>query len=224
MRAHKAARRANRHWTRKPPQKRQKVRPSDREQSSGTPAEKGRAFRGLHVKKQQKFCALCAQRTNDKQATGQRRPNTKEAGGKTRMPGAKAAGGVWAGKQRRRRRARLQQASRTAARAAAGNTRRDNDHTSRRNSGRPRKDGHPGRRRGTPNAEKPLRTGKMRIRSFACPEGPCEPGPPKNRFAVFGWHGLFCCALLISARFARVLRRAAQNKRGRRPLLSPAAF
>ena len=78
----------------------------------------------------------------------------------------------------------------------------------------------PGRRRGTPGAEKPLRTGKIRVRSFACPEGPCEPGPPKNRFAVFGWHGLFCCALLISAR----LRRAAQNKRGRRPLLSPASF
>ena len=45
--------------------------------------------------------------------------------------------------------------------------------------------------RGAPGAEKPLRTGKIRVRSFACPEGPCEPGPPKNRFAVFGWHGLF---------------------------------
>ena len=69
----------------------------------------------------------------------------------------------------------------------------------------------PGKRRGTPNAEKPLRTGKIRVCSFACPEGPCEAGPPKNRFAVFGWHGLF-------------LLRIAQNKRGRRPLLSPAAF
>ena len=27
---------------------------------------------------------------------------------------------------------------------------------------------------------KNLRTGKIRVRSFACPEGPCEPGPPKN--------------------------------------------
>ena len=70
-------------------------------------------------------------------------------------------------------------------------------------SGRLRKSGCPGRRRGTPGAEKPLRTGKIRVRSFACPEGPCEPGPPKNRFAVFGWHGLFCFAFLISARFAR---------------------
>ena len=69
------------HRTQKPPQQRQKVRPSDREQSSGTPAEKGRAFRELRVKKQKKSCALCAQRTNDKQAPGQRRPNTKEAGG-----------------------------------------------------------------------------------------------------------------------------------------------
>ena len=31
-----------------------------------------------------------------------------------------------------------------------------------------------------PGAEKSLRTGKIRVRSFACPEGPCEPGPPKN--------------------------------------------
>ena len=37
----------------------------------------------------------------------------------------------------------------------------------------------------------PLRTGKTRVRSFACPEGPCKTGPPKIRFAVFGWHGLF---------------------------------
>ena len=66
-------------------------------------------------------------------------------------------------------------------------------------SGRLRKSGCPGRRRGTPGAEKPLRTGKIRVRSFACPEGPCEPGPPKNRFAVFGWHGLF---LLRNARSA----------------------
>ena len=56
--------------------------------------------------------------------------------------------------------------------------------------------------------KEPLRTGKMRIRSFACPEGPCEPGPPKNRFTVFGWHGLF---------LLRTAPRAAQNKRGRRP-------
>ena len=85
------------------------------------------------------------------------------------------------------------------------------------NSGRPRKNGRPGRRRGALGAEKPLRTGKIRVRSFACPEGPCEPGPPKNRFAVFGWHGFFDCAL-------RTMPRAAQNKRGRRPLLSPASF
>ena len=39
--------------------------------------------------------------------------------------------------------------------------------------------------------KEPLRTGKICVRSFACPEGPCEPGPPKNRFAVFGRHGLF---------------------------------
>ena len=58
-------------------------------------------------------------------------------------------------------------------------------------SGRLRKSGQPGTWRGTPSAEKPLRAGKIRVRSFACPEGPCEPGPPKNRFAVFGWHGLF---------------------------------
>ena len=74
-------------------------------------------------------------------------------------------------------------------------------HKSRHNSGRPRKNDQPATWRGTLGAEKPLRTGKIRVRSFACPEGPCETGPPKNRFAVFGWHGLFllrafiCCAL-----------------------------
>ena len=45
----------------------------------------------------------------------------------------------------------------------------------------------------------PLRTGKIRVRSFACPEGLCEPGPPKNRFAVFGWHGLFLLRIAHSA-------------------------
>ena len=69
---------------------------------------------------------------------------------------------------------------------------------------------------GAPGAEKPLRTGKTRVRSFACPEGPCEPGPPKNRFAVFGWHGFWL-------RIAHNAARSAEQ-RGRRPLLSPAAF
>ena len=50
--------------------------------------------------------------------------------------------------------------------------------------------------------KEPLRTGKMRVRSFACPEGLCEPGPPKTRFAVFGWHGLF---------LLRIAHNAAQN-------------
>ena len=67
------------------------------------------------------------------------------------------------------------------------------------NSDRRCKNGHPGRRRGALGAEKPLRTGKIRIRSFACPEGPCEQGPPKIRFAVFGWHGLFLLRIANNA-------------------------
>ena len=96
-------------------------------------------------------------------------------------------------------------------------TRRGTGRKSRHNSGRFCKSDRCGRPCGTLGAEQPLRTGKIRVRSFACPEGPCEPGPPKNRFAVFGWHGFFGCAL-------RTMPRAAQNKRGRRPLLSPASF
>ena len=67
------------------------------------------------------------------------------------------------------------------------------------NSGRPRKNGRPGRRRGALGAENPLRTGKIRVRSFACQEGPCEQGPPKIRFAVFGWHSLFLLRIAHSA-------------------------
>ena len=67
------------------------------------------------------------------------------------------------------------------------------------NSDRRCKNGHPGRRRGALDAEKPLRTGKIRVRSFACPEGPCEQGPPKIRFAVFGWHGLFLLRIANNA-------------------------
>ena len=77
--------------------------------------------------------------------------------------------------------------------------RRGTGHKSPHNSGRPRKNGHPGRRRGALDAENPLRTGKIRIRSFACQEGPCEQGPPKIRFAVFGWHSLFLLRIAHSA-------------------------
>ena len=89
-----------------------------------------------------------------------------------------------AGSKTRRPRTRQRSTGRKHAKAPGAKANRPD-------SGRLRKSGCPGRRRGTPGAEKPLRTGKIRVRSFACPEGPCEPGPPKNRFAVFGWHGLF---------------------------------
>ena len=98
----------------------------------------------------------------------------------------------------------------------------DTWHKSRHKSGRLRKSGRPGRRRGTPGAEKPLRTGKTRVRSFACPEGLCETGPPKNRFAVFG------CTIFLASRFylLRIACSAARSaeQKGRRPLLSPASF
>ena len=128
------------------------------------------------------------------QTAAAKAPHTQAHGGRTAgsgsagqtKPDTKAAGCPQAG---------------TKAAAHGQKKRRGTRHESSHNSGRPRKNDQPGRRRGAPNAEKPLRTGKIRVRSFACPEGPCEPGPPKNRFAVFGWHGLFllrafiCCAL-----------------------------
>ena len=79
-------------------------------------------------------------------------------------------------------------------------------------SGRLRKSGQPGQTARRAGQKEPLRTGKIRVRSFACPEGPCEPEPPKIRFAVFGWHGLFCCALLICFAFAHCAARGAEQK------------
>ena len=138
---------------------------------------------------------------------------TKHRTGEQRRPGAKAAttaagglqagnkgdGGQTASRQRRPNKKRRTAASRGQDSGTPAEKCRNTGHKSRRKNGRPRKNDQPGRRHGTPGAEKPLRTGKIRVRSFACPEGPCEPGPPKNRFAVFGWHGLF---LLRNARSA----------------------
>ena len=96
-------------------------------------------------------------------------------------------------------------------------------HKSHTNGGRPRKNGHPRQTARRAGRRTPLRTGKIRIRSFACPERPCEPKPPKNRFTVFGRHGLFCCALLLKRAFCCALRAAHRTKGGAAPL-NPAAF
>ena len=109
-----------------------------------------------------------------------RRANGKQAPAAQARPSAEAAGCPQAGDKTAAH--RQKNAGTPGTKAAA------------RTAGRAKND-QPGKRRGTPGAEKPLRTGKIRVRSFACPEGPCEPGPPKIRFAVFGWHGLFCCAM-----------------------------
>ena len=157
-----------------------------------------------------------------------------------------------AGKQRHRMRAHLRETSRTAAgrrhlpapgaasptgqtvAAKAPHTLRlqKNSQGSRmdekaglkgHNSGRPCKDDQPATWRGTPGAEKPLRTGKTRVRSFACPEGLCETGPPKNRFAVFGWHDFFSFALLFASHC--VQRRAqCRTKGGAAPFYPLQAF
>ena len=126
------------------------------------------------------------------------------AAGRRRSPGTKAAGGAQAGNKA------AETAVLPCTPGAAGQTAASNfPHTLRLqknsrgsrmdekaglkgyNSGRRRKNGQPGTWRDTPGAEKSFRTGKTRVRSFACPEGPCKTGPPKIRFAVFGWHGLF---------------------------------
>ena len=95
--------------------------------------------------------------------------------------------------------------------------RRSTGHKSRRNSGQPRKNGQPGTWRGAPDAEKNLRTGKIRVRSFACPEGLVNRGRQKFASLFLTGTAFFCFAL-------RTMRRKAQNKRGRRPLSSPASF
>ena len=84
---------------------------------------------------------------------------------------------------------------------------------SRHNSGQPRKNGQPGTWCGAPDAEKNLRTGKIRVRSFACPEGLVNRGRQKFASLFLAGTVSFCFAL-----------RAALHKRGRRPLLSPASF
>ena len=133
---------------------------------------------------------MCARkRTAGKKAAGAK-IRTKPAGGEARGPGTKPQNaGAPAGSPAHSRRAAAAQAKqKTVASPPVGNKaathrrkkRRSTGHKSRHNSGRPRKNGQPGTWRGVPGAEKPLRTGKIRVRSFACPEGPCEPGPPKN--------------------------------------------
>ena len=127
-----------------------------------------------------------------------------------RRPGAKAAGGVWAGKQRRRRRTRLQQASRTAARTAAGNTRRDTDHTSRRKSGWPRKNGQPAIWRGTPDKKNPSEQAKFAFALLPARRGHVNRGRQKIASLFLAGTAFFCFAL-------RTAPRAALHQRGRRP-------
>ena len=133
------------------------------------------------------------------------REASRTAAGRRRSPGTKAAGGAQAGNKA------AETAVLPCTPGAAGQTAASNfPHTLRLqknsrgsrmdekaglkgyNSGRPRKE-RPARHmaRHTGRRKDPLRTGKTRVRSFACPEGPCKTGPPKIRFAVFGWHGLF---------------------------------
>ena len=174
-------------------------RHAGREQSSGTPAEKGRAFRGLRMKKQQKN--LCLLRTADKRQAGP---------GGQRRPSAKAAGGVWAGKQRRRRRTRLQQVSRTAAKAAAGNTRRGTGHKSPHNSGWPRKNGQPAIWRGTPDKKNPSEQAKCAFALLPARRGFVNRGRQKFASLFLAGTAFFCFAL-------RTMQRAALHKRERRP-------
>ena len=126
-----------------------------------------------------------------------RGPGTKAAG--CLQAGNKADDGQTASRQRRPNKKRRTAAGREQGSDTPAEKTPGTGHKIHHNSGRRHKNGRPGRRRGTPGAEKPLRTGKIRVRSFACPEGPCEPGPPKNRFAVFGWHGLFLLRIAHNA-------------------------
>ena len=143
------------------------------------------------------------------QTAAAKAPHTQAHGGRT-------AGSGSAGQTKPDTKAAGCPQARNKAAAHRQKKRRGTGRKSPHNSGRFRKNGRPGRRRGALDAEKTPPNGKIRVRSFACPEGPCEPGPPKNA-------SLFWLARSSSASHC-AQRRAAQNKRGRRPLLSPASF
>ena len=96
---------------------------------------------------------------------------------------------------------------------AAGNTRRDTDHTSRRNSGQPRKNGQPAIWRGTPEKKNPSEQAKFAFALLPARRGLVKRGRQKIASLFLAGTVFFCFALRI-----------AQNKRGRRPLLSPASF
>ena len=219
----KAHGRQTRQRARKPAQKRQNTKAGNKaagRRTCGKPhAQPPGGGTSLHPGAASQTGQTAAAKAPHTQAHGRQTANRP----RQRRPDAKAADCPRAGKQSRGTRAHLREASHTAAGAAAGKTRRGTGRKSPHNSGKPRKNGQPGTWRGAPGAEKKLRTGKIRIRSFACPEGPCEPEPPKNRFTVFGRHGLFCCALLLKRAFCCALRAAHRTKGGAAPL-NPAAF
>ena len=89
-----------------------------------------------------------------------------------------------------------------AGNKAAAHRRKKRQNTGRKiphNSGRPRKNSQPRQTARHAKRKRSLRAGKTRIRSFACPEGALCTGPPKIRFAVFDWHGLFLLRIAHSA-------------------------
>ena len=167
--------------------------------------KKGRAFRGLRVKKAAKNPVPSAHsgqttsrtrggsagRAQKRQAACGPENNAAEGGHDCSKPPARPPG-------------------------AAGNTRRDTDHTSRRKSGRPRKNGQPGTWRGTPDKKNPSEQAKFAFALLPARRGHVNRGRQKIA-SLFLAGTVFGCAL-------RTMPRAAQNKRGRRPLLSPAAF
>ena len=197
-----SARQANRQWAQKSAQKRQNTK------AGNTAAGRGPTCGKAHAQPPSGGTSLhpgAASQTG--QIAAAKAPHTQAHGGQTASRP----------RQHRPDQAQKQQAARKPGTRQRSTGRKTPEHRAQKPpQQRPAAQERPARHMARHAGQKePLRTGK--IRSFACPEGPCEPGPPKNRFAVFGWHGLFL--LRISDFAAR-----SAEQRGRRPLLSPAAF
>ena len=147
-----------------------------------------------------------------------RGPSTKAAGGL--QAGNKGDGGQTASRQRRPDKKRRTAAGREQGSGTPAEKCRNTGHESPHNSGQPRKNGQPAIWRGTPDKKNPSEQAKFAFALLPARRGLVNRG--RQKFASLCLAGtVFCFAFLIFCAFCGAQRR---TKRGRCPLLSPAAF